>query len=544
MPAPDSKARKPRGWPCAAGVTRAAVCLLLAGAAWRIGRYLLNFPLWGDEAGATLSLMFRDYAGLMGPLIDQMIAPVGYLWSQRAIAQMLGYSEWSLRLGPLLASLAGMILFYHFTRKVLSRWEAMLSVGFFASTYWLVRYAAEVRHFSLDVLVSLTLLILAHEVWSRPQRAAAWLPLIGASTMGVWLSYPGVFVSAGMILALSLGLRQRYCWQYLLGLAVLCLFTGLSFLLVYKLHISGQYASAQSFLAPSSDMWVNAFPDWSKPWTVPWWLLKTHISDMLSYPMGGKNGGSIITFLLVCIGAVTLGRRGDFRLLSLLLAPALVGLGAASLRLYPYGNTMRTMLYLAPGVCMLAGVGLLALLKTVLSPRKVKRGCWAASSVFIAICLLGIARDIIHPYKHLDPYQVRQAFRDLGHRAKPQDIILTFCEYGPLPPDELRWHGRGFVFRYYLIQTFPQLKGVWPAKPWPPCRYRKELSITRGFNHKIWLLLLQNASGSLNERQLALRLQCLCERFGAPIKHVYEIELKNENNQYIVAYEFKGKQES
>ena len=52
------------------------VVLLALGVAQRLLRYLLRFPVWGDEAFVCLNLMDRDYLGLLRPLRFDQVAPL------------------------------------------------------------------------------------------------------------------------------------------------------------------------------------------------------------------------------------------------------------------------------------------------------------------------------------------------------------------------------------------------------------------------------------------------------------------------------------
>ena len=60
------------------------------GLAWRVARYAACPPLWGDEAFIAVSLLTRDFAGLLRPLEYYQIAPVGFLWAELAVVRALG----------------------------------------------------------------------------------------------------------------------------------------------------------------------------------------------------------------------------------------------------------------------------------------------------------------------------------------------------------------------------------------------------------------------------------------------------------------------
>ena len=90
---------------------RWTLALLVVGVGQRLGRYLLCFPIWGDEAFLCLNLMDRDYPGLAGRLRFDQVAPLLFLWGEKAVYQTLGGAELALRLLPLLAGLSSLLLF-------------------------------------------------------------------------------------------------------------------------------------------------------------------------------------------------------------------------------------------------------------------------------------------------------------------------------------------------------------------------------------------------------------------------------------------------
>src|SRR4051794_37654139 len=56
------------------------LALVALGLAWRLVRYLLRFPFWGDEAFVGLNLPGRGYLDLTGRLRHDQVAPVLFLW--------------------------------------------------------------------------------------------------------------------------------------------------------------------------------------------------------------------------------------------------------------------------------------------------------------------------------------------------------------------------------------------------------------------------------------------------------------------------------
>lgn len=70
---------RPRG---ARTVVRLALAMLLLGFLWRITRFAVCFPLWGDEAFVATSLYNRGFADMLGPLEYDQTAPLGFMWAE------------------------------------------------------------------------------------------------------------------------------------------------------------------------------------------------------------------------------------------------------------------------------------------------------------------------------------------------------------------------------------------------------------------------------------------------------------------------------
>src|SRR4051812_37786872 len=79
------------------GVSRAIAAFLLLGCALRIIRYAQNLPLWSDECFLAVNFIKRGYLDLLRPLDNGQIAPFLYLWVERLVLDLAGFSEWSLR---------------------------------------------------------------------------------------------------------------------------------------------------------------------------------------------------------------------------------------------------------------------------------------------------------------------------------------------------------------------------------------------------------------------------------------------------------------
>ncbi len=438
--------------------------LLLAGIAWRVGRWAMGFPLWGDEAFVAVNLLVRDYSGMLGALEHWQVVPPGFLWLALSAVKLLGTHEWALRLVPMLAGVGALVVLWRFSRAALPGRAAVLAVGLLGATYYAVRHGAEVKAYTTDLLVSVSVLALAWTLLKRSASAARWTALLLVCAAGVWLSFPAVFVCAGAAMALGLvGIKRRDAC--LIGGAVLvAAVAGGWFWVVYRVSVVPQAASAAALFEMS--MWELGFPPVDKPWLLPWWALKVHAGRMLAYPIGSKNFGSALTLILVLVGTARLWRTRRRALLAVLLGPILPAMVAAGLHKYPYGGSMRHMLYLAPTFCMLAGVGAAQLLRVLPRGVHARRGLVIVTALLAGIALAGLAVDGVRPYKRIDDLQNRRTIAALARRAQPGERWIVYNSLSEVPwsRDLMIDGGTGARFRYYVTAWAPG-KLEWAPAP-------------------------------------------------------------------------------
>ncbi len=397
-------------------------------------RYLLKFPLWADECFLAISFAQRGYLGLLEPLAFHQIAPPLFLWVELSMVKLLGFSEWPLRLMPFAFAIAGLFLFRKVAGELVHGSALLLSVGIFAVSYFIIRYSAEVKPVSLDVLVTLILLWLALRWWRDPGAPGPLWVLAAFVPLALALSYPAVFVAGGIsafalcVLWRSQDHRSRWAWVGL-NVALGGAFAGMLLLTAYQ--------QSDADLAWMRAYWDRAFPPLDAPAQLPLWLLAAHTGEMLPYPIGGKHGASTFTLLLCAAGLVTLWRTRRFGHLVLFLSPIALNFMAAAIRRYPYGAPTRGELYLAPIFCILAGLGAATVLGWA-GARWPSRARVALSGALASLALVGVVtmgRDVWRPAKTTSD----QRFRDFARWFWPTmeyqgevicvrtDLNLTFC---------------------------------------------------------------------------------------------------------------------
>jgi hypothetical protein len=465
--------------------------LVALGAVLRVAQYAANRSLWLDEAALALNILQRDSRALLLPLDLHQAAPPGFLLLEKLASRLLGPSEWSLRLLPLLAGLAALFLFRRVAARVFAPPAALLAVALFALGDPLIYFASELKPYAVDVAVALLLLDLALSfpgpAGSLRARAAVALAIAGAAA--VWISYPSVFVLAGIGSTLSVWafrLRDRKRLAALLAVGVVW---GASFLAVYR--ISLQAASASSYLLL---YWApNFLPLPPRSLSDLLWL-PNRLGALFGDPVGFVfRGLGVLTFL---VGCVTLFARNRGWLV-LLLTPLLFALLGSGLHKYPFYG--RLLLFLVPFLLLLVAEGAERI-----------RCLTAPAAPSVGVILIGLLlfhptaialRFLVHPRTR---EEIRPVLASVREKAAPGDGLYV---YGGAAP----------AFRYYANRyAFPPDRtsiGEWRREL---NAYRQDLQALSGGGRR-WFVFAhtQAQDGSDEEKPLLSMLDGIGRRLDA-----------------------------
>ncbi len=419
------------------------------GVAWRTVRYLLQFPIWGDESFVCVNFLDAGYADLIGPLRVGQICPLTFLWSELAIYHWLGPAEWVLRLLPFLAGLASLALFWALCRRVLPPVGASLALALLAVSYYPVRHSVEVKPYSEDLLVTLGLLLPAVLYVRNPERIR-WLVLLAAIVpLAVVSSYPAVLVAGAVaivLLPIVWGARsyRAKAWFVTFNLLLVVTFCG-NYFLIGKPQLSPHLGNPNNAF---NSTWHEWFPE-RDPLSLLWWFFKANTGNMLAYPIGGPNFASSLTTLFCVIGAWSWWRGGNRRMLGLLLWPFALSVVAGMLHKYPYGGSARLDQHLAPAICLLMANGLITVARRW-SPNSVgeRRASVLVALLLAAFGAAGLIRDIVKPFKTTAELWNRNFVEDLLQRVSPNDRVVIFHAPSEIRPG-LEWYFRQHDDRVY-----------------------------------------------------------------------------------------------
>jgi hypothetical protein len=255
-----------------------------------------------------------------------------------------------------------------------------------------------------------------------------------------------VFVAAGLSLALApkaMRARPSVRLAYLAYNVVLAgAFSG-----IYFAATVAQSTALRSFYRWG--YWRESFPPWQEPWRLPTWLIGVHTGTTLAYPIGGERGASTATLVALFVGSVVLWRRRR-TVAVLLLAPFAIGLATAAFGRYPYGGAPRITQYLAPSICLLAGLGAAELMCRLPSRAWRRRAVASAVALLTAIGAFLIVRDVVEPFRVRSDEVSRRFAREFWRSdGRHGDLVCARSDLGMVFQPKLWKTGMSAVYLFH-----------------------------------------------------------------------------------------------
>jgi hypothetical protein len=306
-----------------------------------------------DEAALALHFIGASFLDMFQPLGASQAAPVGFLLIERAMIGLFGTSEMGFRLFSLITSILILPLYYQFARKLLPPAGVLAGLAIVALASPLLFYGTIFKQYSFDVLITLILLNLAQWALRKNPGNSARITMAAAGSAAVWLSFPSVFVIAGigftLIASDLLEGRRRQAIGWIVSMAVCALSFGIAYLVSFR-----HYSKNDLLLS----WWTYAFAP-LPPRSVndlKWY--SDNFFELFPSELGIREAG--LSAALLLFGAYSLLRDSSRRVtVPLLLAPIFVTLIASGLHKYPFGD--RTMLFSNPMLTTLVAAGVAAI---------------------------------------------------------------------------------------------------------------------------------------------------------------------------------------
>ncbi len=324
--------------------------IILTGMVLRVGIYLQNRNLIIDESNVARNIFERGFVELMQPLYYEQYAPVLFLWITELFSLLFGFSEYALRLYPLLAGLASLFVFYKVLGKFMSTKALLFPLALFASAHMFLRYSSELKQYMPDVLITLTLIWLALSIDFKKIATKKFVLLwfiIGS--VAIWSSMPSVFLLFGV--GCYYGYRALRAKEYkqILPLILVSVLWAAQFAVYYYTILEPQ-ANSEYLQKFHQYYFLHGWPanDWEREhnWQLFNDLMKQFEGELKYVHFINKIllfGGLIIMFLKDTSKAILLGMSFG----ALLLASAL----------NQYSLIIRVVLFSIPILLIVVGYG-------------------------------------------------------------------------------------------------------------------------------------------------------------------------------------------
>ena len=439
--------------------------LIVLGLVWRLGRYLLQFPIWGDEILFGLNLVDRDASQILQPLANCQVAPPLFLAWEWVAFHFLGPSELSIRLLPQVAAILALLLFKPVAERALKPLPAALAIGILAVSFWPVSMSTLAKPYSLDLLGTVLFLYGVVRYLEDP-KSSRWLwALAGIAVPVMWMSYPAIFVAgavSGCLLpSVWRNRRPLICAAYM-GFNV-AWFGAFVFNIVVLIG-----RTSEATTNGMEGHWLDSFPP-AGFFPLLKWLSLMNTGQMFAYPMGDRNGGSALTTLFFLIGISVFAHQKRGGLVLVCLVPFALCLVAAALRRYPYGGlACRIHQHVVPLIVLAMAQGLAWSLERVIrDPNRVKKLAVCLFAGLALFSVAGLARDVIKPYREINDIWTRKLVRTLSDEFQPDDMILLNLQTR-----------KGLVFDWYTLSSRDR---------WVPVRDISDQALAKTTG-SVWLL--------------------------------------------------------
>ncbi len=392
--------------------------IIVFGIVIRLIQYISNRSLWADEAVLALNIVNRSYSELTQPLDYDQVAPIGFLWIEKFLVNLLGNNEYVLRLFPLIAGMVSLFIFAIIARRYLENLGRVIAILLFSTLSSIVYYSTEVKQYSTDILISLLLCYLLAPYGRKKLTTCQTIIKSILVVIFLWFSHPAIFILAAMGSVELANLILNKNTDQFKQKTIIFASGLLSFSILYFGFLNQANDNQNLF-----NSWGDAFPN--HPLNIIWYL--DAFGKFFYKPLGFeyyKIFGFVINLDAIAITLFLLGCFSYFHknkiIFCTLLFPLLTTFAGAALQLYPFRN--RVVLFLIPFfiIAIAAGINCITTLKL-----------HRVIAILLAFLItLTIAYPVVESSTtYVKPQQkeeIKEVINYIQQREQPQDILYIY----------------------------------------------------------------------------------------------------------------------
>lgn len=421
-------------------------------------QYLTSRSFWLDESFLAINLKTRTFLELLEPLEYSQVAPIGFLWGEKLMATMFGFSELSLRFIPFVSSLIAIYLIFDLSKTLLNKRIALIIAFSFTLPLTIIYFASELKQYMTDIFSGLLLFWFYYKYVSKKEneRNLIFLGVLGA--IAIWLSNvtPIILISIG--LAIFIDLTKRFSVKK--AIIVFCAYCMwmVSFLYYYFHFIKDNpdKENMQSYWASSfvpHDVFDGLFFVFDRLF-----MIFKHTAS--HYEM------ALLALLLFFVGAISVFLKKSKMQFAFLLLPILVHLVLSYFKMYPFDG--RLVLYLVPIFLIFEIIGI-AFIADLFKQS-------TAVTIFLSMALLMLSflrvpNTLLNPSMGED---IKPVLSFVSQKMKKGDIIYVYS-------------GSHAAFRFYKENYFSEtdncIVGVSSGDNYE--KFGKELE---GLHNRVWIV--------------------------------------------------------
>jgi hypothetical protein len=395
------------------GSDKAPWIIIGSGIILRIAQFLYNRSLTEAEAPIAMNIVHRSYSELLQPLDFTQTAPVGHSIIGKFFVEIFGNNEYTLRLFPLIAGIIALFLFYKIAKKIISHEALSISLILFAVNEHLIFFSSDVKQYSSDVAIALSIILMAFYVMSKKSYGVHMIlfGLVGA--ISIWFSYPAVFTFYAALIIFLIPIIEERKWRSLAWLFI----AGI----IASMNLGINYFMTLEILSKSKDLLVgfqhSFMPLPPQSLKDLWWFIYVFLR-IFKNPLGFSIYELILPVLSFIVGLVVIFYRKR-KILWFLILPVLLTLIISGFKKYPFEG--RLLLFITPAMILIIGAGI-DQIRIVMS--KISKVIGIA--LVILLLLYPVALACYRLVKPRAPEELRPVVGYLKEHKKDDDIIYLY----------------------------------------------------------------------------------------------------------------------